>query len=353
MNRHYLPLTTVSFKHSYYADEVCGDLTLKPSPETAALLPKYRLQWGRLNKQRPSTYQLLQENCETTLGPNPDLAPLIPLPSKFTLRFEMYLTHPHFLNFTNLPRLESREIYFFENQPNGLDLIGDEFKKVELVADNVQLFGLPVGADVTVTPPDGSGTYLVAGYDEGGFRHARINLEKSPLGLYQLNWTGGPTADKEVYRDPEMVGKGLFGLLHLKVSDAPALGISGNDYVLSFAPQQAHWQYFLMLKNAPHTGTYSIINNNVPENGSFSFLEYPDGTWDSQVGDYIATLQATSNGATIKAFVSNNIIPYRDVARSSIRLMRTGATNPVVSDLPNPAAGAARAAVVVLVDKPF
>ncbi len=353
MNRHYQPITTVTFRHNYYADEVCGDLVVKPCADTASLLPKYRLQWGVVNKHRPSTYQLLQEQYETTLPPNPVLAPLIPLPTAFLLRFELYLTHPSFLNFTDLPRLESREIYYFENQANGIDLIGNDYRKVELVADHVQLFGLPLGADVTVFPPDGSASWIVPGYDEGGFRHARVDLEKKVGGLYQLNWTGNPEADKEVYRDANLIGKGLFGLLHLQVSTVPALDISGNSYVLQFMPKQARWQYFLMLKNAPHTGAYSITNANVPDNGNFSFLEHPDGVWDSDIVAYMATLQATSNGATIKAFTSDTTIPYRDVARSSIRLLRSGATNPVVSDLPNPAAGAANASVVVLVDKPL
>ena len=344
MNRHYKVHTAVNFTHEYYADGFCGDFVVQPTAETAALLPKYRLLWGTVNKQRKHKYELLREQIDA-------VTPLLPLPAQYLLRFEMYVTRPDFLNFTEGAAHGSREIFVFENQADGHSLVGLDFRKMELVHTVAQVNDLPVAADVTVTPADGSAPWVVAGYDEGGSRVARVGLDGKPTGIYDLSWTGG---SKEIYHDPQLYGKGIFGVLHLAVTPGLGLDIAGNSYTLHFEARATKWKYFVMLNRPPHTGSvYQILNANPGNNGAFNFVDYPQGSWDPVQDPDPAQLVKMSNGAEILAFISDTDIPYRDAARSSIKLDRS-VTFPrvVANDLPNPALGAANAAVFVSVENP-
>jgi hypothetical protein len=352
MSRHYLTFTRFAFQHDYYfsdPDKECGDLILKPTSDTAALMAKYRLLFGAVNKKKPGEYQLLREYIDET-------TPLLPLPADYQLRFEIYVTNPAFRNFTDFgtPAViaDSREIYFFENQSTASDdLMGADYRKMEVVWNAVQLTDLPAGVDVLVTPDDGSSPWTVTGYDENGVRKARIILENRPNGVYTLGWpAASPTIFKEVYRDGQLMGKGLFGILHLTV-DTGTLEVNTAGYEHLFAVKAAKWQYFLMLKNVATPGDYSLTNGNPTGNGAFTFSEYIYGA-DDDIDDFIDQLTAINNGATIKAFLTSANIAYRDVARSSLRLMRTGFTDPVIGNLPNPPAGSANPAVLVAVEEP-
>ena len=344
MNRHYKVYTSVNFMHDYYADGLCGDFVVQPTSETAARLPKYRLLWGSVNKKRTHKYELLREQIDA-------VTPLLPLPAQFLLRFEMYMTKPEFVNFTSDVSHRSREIFVFENQLDGHSLMGPNFRKMELVNTVFQVNNLPIAANVLVTPADGSTPWLVAAHDEEGSRMARVGLDGKPSGIYMLTWPGGT---QEIYHDPTLYGKGIFGVLHLAVTPGLGIDIADNTYTLSFKARAAKWKYFLMLNRPPHTGSvYQILNANPGNNGAFNFVAYPQVSWDPVQDPDPAQLVAMSHGAEILAFISDTDIPYRDAARSSIKLDRS-VTFPrvVANDLPNPALGAANAAVFVSVENP-
>lgn len=344
MNRHYKVYTSVNFMHDYYADGICADFVLQPTAETAAQLPKYRLLWGTVDKKRTHKYELLREQLDA-------VTPLLPLPTQFILRFEMYMIKPDFVNFTTGVSHASREIFVFQNQVDGHSLMGEEFRKMELVHTVVHLNNLPAAADVLVTPGNGDTPWTVLGYDENGGRVARVGLDGKPSGIYTLTWPGGT---KEVYHDPQLYGKGVFGILHLVVSPGLGIDIADNNYTLSFAARATKWKYFVMLNRPPHAGSvYQILNANPTNNGAFNFVAYPQGSWDPVQDPDPAQLVAMSHGAEILAFISDTDIPYRDAARSSIKLDRS-VTFPrvVANDLPNPALGAANAAVFVSVENP-
>jgi hypothetical protein len=343
MGRIYKTYTEIKFQHNYYASKVCPDLDILPTTETARLLSKYRLMWGPQNKLRPNIYQLLREHID-------DPTPLLPLPAAYCLRFAMFLRNDEIVNYTQGLSRVSKEIFFFENQADNVSIMGPAYRKMELVPGMATVTALPAGQNVTVTPADGSAPWVVDGVDENGQRFARVSFERKPVGIYLLSWTGG---SKEVYNDAALAGQDLFGVMHLTTNSTVSIA-NRLGFVLTFVPKTVKWKYFVILKKAPHTGsTYGIFNRNAAANGAFTFANYPQASWDPVLDPKPADLLAMNPGSSILAFISSTNIPYRDVARSSIKLERAGSfARVVVNDLPNPAIGSANPAVFVMVDNP-
>lgn len=353
MARYYLPLTTISFEHNYYASSKCGDLVVTPTEETAAKLPKYRLRWGVVNRKRPESYQLLQENVEVTPPPAQTFAPLVPLPANYVLRFEMALTNSNFMNFTDFngqPAKSGQEIYYFENQP----IVGSPplphaltasglYDKMELTAGMLNITGLSGSVTIAVAPAGGATLFSVSSYQEGASWVARVNLEGHSPGVYVLTW-GANT--KRVYLDPNLVGKNLFGVLHL-INGSPRTVAS--QYLHPFVAKRVTWKYYVLPKGGIGAGvSYSISSAN-PTFGAGTVVTAP-------VADPVLNAAMVAGGfQKAVVFASNGtstLISYSEVARSSIALTRTSGTTTktLVSNLPNPAVGNPSACVFVTVD---
>lgn len=341
----------MTFQHDYYADGACGDISLVPTAETAALLPKYRLLFGAINKKKPSSYQLLQESVETAPL---TYSPLIPLPTSYELRFEMHLTHAAFMNFTDFdghaPK-SSEEIYFFENQAGASlfpspDLItSGVYEKMGLAGDLVRLDGLGSAVIVSVTRPGGPTLFTTTAFEEGSDFVAVVELDKYDSGVYVLQW--GATT-KRIYHDPRLVGKGLFGILQIKAGGSYSVF---PNYLHAFVARLATWKYYVLPKGGTVVpGTYSISSTGT----SFDAGQVFD--LNSAPSDLKTAMAAGgfSNAVVFTSVLPTDEIAYSETARSFITLNRTisASTKTLVNHLPNPSAGSPNATVIVVVDAP-
>jgi hypothetical protein len=345
MSRHYKVFTEIDLTHDYYAEGSCGDIVVQPTADTAALLPKYRLRWGSVRKQRASSFQLLREQIDAS-------TPLVDLPVNFLLRFEMALTNEAFLNFTDIPRKSSREIFLFGNQLTGTSLTGASYEKMELVGHTAQIEGLTGATTVTAIPLAGGAPVTAVAFQQAGAWVARLDLENAPIGVFDLTWTiASVPFSKRIYHDAGLVGKGLFGILHLQQGNSLVIG---SGYTQAFKARKESWKYYVLFKGASDIGTNFVI-----EHPSLNFnrvaFNYPSLS-NVATGDLaLDTAMLVSNIKVAARFESTTQVSYQDAARSFIALRRTAGTGAgiVVKHLPNPALGDPNAAVIVIVDPPL
>lgn len=356
MSRSYKTLATVTFGHTYYTDGRCKDILMQPTPDTAALMPRYRLLFGMVDKRTHDSYQLLQEYTGST--PSIVGSPLIALPDTYTLRFSLALTNVHFPNFTADAAASGSDVFYFENQSDGESLLDTAMRKMPLIAGaahivHAQLTG---AATITVTPPGGAATWTVAAYQDAGVWQARVNLEGKAPGIYGFTWTG-LTGTCEMYYDPQLAAQRPFGILHLHKGGG--LDIAGNDYAHEFAARAIKWKYFFFLKDSPHTSEadYATYNANTGLNGVFEFVALSSGNYEAETGLTSQEIDALKNGANVKAYISDVVIPFREAARPSVQLaVQPVPSNPptsvIIPNLPNPGVGSPTATVFVHVEKP-
>lgn len=358
MSRQFVTVSEISISHGFYTDGSTSDLVFRPTTDTSALLRKYRLLFGAKSKFSLSSYVLLQETVGGT--------PLIALPAAYQLRFAIDLKNSSFMNFTDLPSLGSREVFFFENQSAGTGLYDTTPDKMELVGAQFAWEGIAGGtAQVRAEQVDTGDSVTVDTFTEtdpislANVVKVRFNLAGMPPGRYRLYRDAEVNHDKEVYFDASLAGKDIWGILHL--TESASLDVV-PAYTLSFDASVRRWKYFLVLKGDHGNASYTVTDES--QAGTLSFDEQsvvsPAYALTSADQKILATLDGAYNSAPVQVMVSEQDIAYREQARASLQLNRvtpvgngpTTTSVPVVTNLPNPGAGVPHAGVVVCVDPP-
>lgn len=334
MARHYQTFTELHVQHEYYVGFRCGDFVVTPAHDTAALFPKYRLLWGAVSKQRVSSYQLLREYID-------EVTPLIQLPTDFLLRFELRLTNPALPNFTeDLPAKASNEVFLFENQDSGPDLTDGSYRKMEVVGVRARLSGVGAEETVTVTEVATGEEFTVIASPNGD---VYIDLEPHPVGIYRLEWPTDQT--KEVYFDPSLVGKDLFGILHLRQDGLLSIG---SSYTHRFAVKSVAWHYYVLLKGNAADHDYEVTPG-------FSGSGAEDYEYIEDINTGNPAVDATmiaGNILSFQKFTSDDDLEYSEVARTLAlkRIVPSQDPKPLIKNLPNPPAGNPNPVVIVTVD---
>lgn len=357
MSRQFVTTTEISVSHGFYTSGNSSDFVLKPTSDTSQLMRRYRLLFGAKSKYSLADYVLLQETVSGT--------PLIELPTTYQLRFALELKNNALMNFSELPDLGPREVFFFENQPAGnqlydttpekMDLVGEQFSWEGITAGTVQVRAehVDTGEQVTFdtfTEIDAITTLNVV--------KVRLQLAGLPVGRYRLYRDAQVNHDKEIYFDPNLSGRDTWGVLHLTESAGLDI-ISG--YQLAFNASERRWKYYLVLKGNQGSSTYTV--NDATLIGPLTFEEqsvvnppYPLSSADQKIMD---TLSGVYAGATVQVMVSTQSIQYREAPRANIQLNRVtpnGGNPPIVlsiiKNLPNPDCSIPHAGVIVSVDPP-
>jgi hypothetical protein len=347
MQREYKTFTELYLKHDYYKSGYCGDFIVAASVETADFLKRNRMIFGSGLRTNSSHFQTLREFVGQSA--------VIPLPSTYRLRFTLTLKNAALLNFTNFgeDKKGPNDIYLFRNSTNGAvnQVWALDRTKATVTGDFLQLEGLDeLTTSITATPESfiAGEPFNIAVLEENDDYKARINFEKKPKGRYLLSGDG-PFVSQYVYYDPTLVGKGLFGLVELTVNESFAINSTG--YAVDLHAKTAFWKYFVVFKGSHTNFTYAI-------NSGLNFESYDDEAEDWSAYDEKTLGLLTSLNALpsqIKAWRSQDPLQYQEVARSFITLKRTDSndvTVDVVTNLPNPTAGAPEAVVIVGVDPP-
>lgn len=352
MSRTLGTLTSFTLQHDFYTDGLTGDLLMIPTADTARLIQRYRMVFGNVTKTTKSKYVLLQD----TVGG----VPVITLPANCQFRFGLKLTLGAFANFTDFDMPGPGEIYVFENSGVATELVSGAASKYALKG------GPFVWTGITGNPATVSATHIftqevktVVPYQADGALQASFDLNGMPAGLYQLRRQGVPSVDQTIYYDPELAREGVFAVLHLRQTSAPAQAIL-PAYTLSFARKEVRWKYFVVLNGDHSAYTYSVIDNRTVSEYHFDTQgtvtpAYALSDADQATLDMLADNYPSDD---VNVFVSSEDIPYLQATRSFITLGRyntlagAGATSPVIQHLPNPPISSANPAVIVRIDPP-
>lgn len=346
MSRQFETVSEITFSHDYYTSGTSTDFVLSPIAETIKLISKYRLLFGQKSKYAQDVYVLLQDTVDGT--------PLIDLPTTYQLRFGITLENPDLINFTDLPGLAPGEIYYFENQTVGTDLHGATFESMELVGSRFTWSDLTAGTTTVKAISVNTGDEVeFDAFTEDSVLQARLDLEGLEPGVYELYRNALASPDKLVYYDPGLLGKGLFGVLHL--TESASLSVQpAHEIIMTSADQR--WRYFVVLKGNHGTFEYSISDEGGgglvfqdPTTAPTYTLTDADNATVTLLGDLYA-------GSSVEVLVSTTSITYQEAVRSLITLGRKLPADltptPLIANLPNPPAGAAQAGVIVGVDAP-
>ncbi len=321
INSHWGVLASLQFQHNYYKDQKCSDFEVIPTQETLAFMKNYRM----LFKAEKSGFRILQR--EGTTGRFlKDTSNL----DEIKLSFIIKNGNNKFINFSNLPFLESETIYYFTNLNGSLS---KDKKKLLHNGGSVndsndsQLFMMPKLFNFTFTKPlKFKDIELINGFNE------KINIKKSgrvngsnediplnqhkidlrgyPEGKYIMNAPKGGVKDFKFYAARETKLK-CFGIIDLYLGKKVkkdfclfnAKDVVPQDFTVLFEPRSTYWKYFVIDKKSQIKYRHHEI---VSKEGSVEFTEAEK-----------VTLQ---NGMEVIQMISKTPIEFKESQENKFRL---------------------------------
>lgn len=192
-------LFTVSFRHEYYTDGVCGDFVVEPSTNCATILRQYRLKFLRFPGGFGIAYEKPAKGGKLILQLDR---------SALELRFILASNNSQFVNFTDIPFKTNEQVYHFNNLAFNANSNGEE----RLLSNNA-----------TVGESDLKLKSEVLATNDTQVRH--------PFGVIDIIMDDERVEKKNAIRHTQLLKR--------------------RDYILAFSAREANWRYCL----APQAGS--------------------------------------------------------------------------------------------------
>jgi|GEM_PF-5620160 len=320
VNSHWGVLASFQFQHNYYKDKGCADFEVIPTQETLEFMKNYRM----LFKTNKSGFKILHREGTTAmlLTDNDEV-----LDAK--LSFIVKNGNNKFINFSNLPFLDSEAIYYFSNA-NG-SLSKDKGKLLHKgddvnVSDDSQLFMMPKLFNFTFTKPVKFSDLEITNCfkekiklkkarvnthtDDIAITQHKIDLRGYPGGKYVLNAPKGGVKDFKFYATEETKLK-CFGVIDLfldkKVKKDFCLfnknNVISQDFAVLFESRSTYWKYYVVDKNSQIKYRHHKI---VSKEGDVEFSKAEKITLD--------------NGMEVIQMVSKQPIAFNESQQNKFRL---------------------------------
>ncbi|MEM8639434.1 MAG: hypothetical protein AAGG51_11545 [Cyanobacteria bacterium P01_G01_bin.54] len=269
----YQPYFSLKIVHPYYPDEICSDLVMEPTPDTAQQLKNHRLLW-RTSMNSLSLRQAIQA----------DQQPLVPVAMETCFTF---LLRPRTSEFMSVTQLESefpvQHFYRFSNanqtkRSKTKILSVTELSRADLVKPQTE-------------PSD---------------------LESRCAAI--LNQTNGS----------------LFGCIEIHHNAALAAN-DGEDtkFTLALSAKAQTWNYYLVVKKGIAANTFSIQDKD--KEITFATAAIADDT--DPIATAIQSRFPTSQAVVLR---SQKPVACRARSRPNLQLIKKGSTQPWIPHLPNP-----------------
>jgi hypothetical protein len=349
----YTRLFNLRMTHTYFSDLQASGLKLRPTRSTTRLLKGANM----LFKTIPNGVVILYR------AGSDEITPVINLPPDQTFTFVLIAENPaEFQNITKLDvapddKFLSTSILHFTNDPN--NATGDAENPEELVHSLIDskknslfsyLFNLETSPNdvlLRITGPDGAtvsagknadGTPMsdplsITKSDDNMYRQ-QVDLRQRPAGLYTFtvrNSADDSTLKEErFYVDDELASQNFLGLVDIVYSESPG-HIYGEteEYTLSFSRKETVWTYYIVNKNG-----FVVFDDHdlaISDPGS---SDYPAVTFTREGDEPHADIQV--NGYETVLFKSNVPIPFKDLPKPNVQLVRNPGSAILVKNLPNP-----------------
>lgn len=239
-------LFRLTFRHSYYADGLCRDLALRPTPSTLKRLQRYGLQF-----RATETGGMVIAEVQRGSDP-PALVRSLP-PEEARFSFLLLLNNPHFFTFTqfqnppsNLPPRMGQEVLYLSNlylpAPSGDERpLSDQVPSTALPYPGLlgrSILNLAYPSPTTQSAPTLQDVLGNAYHDmpriasPEAVDQLQVDLRQIPrmqAGRYQVT-ASGPNLDVPFYYEPELEGQAVMGIVDL-FNDTTSLTEGGTDEV--------------------------------------------------------------------------------------------------------------------------
>lgn len=353
VNINYTRLFNLRMTHNYFDDNTPQGLFLKPASRTLWRFAGAKMLFKPISTGLTVLYRAEDDGVTAFV----DL--------ERTQRFTFLLTssnRPEFQNITKLDvsptdRFTAGRLLYFTNDPANASSDADSPEELfhslidgtrnSLFSYTFSLETPPNEALLRITGPEGNtlpagttadGSFLpdpltVSKDDDDLFRQ-QIDLRLRSRGLYTItvHTTDDSTTLKEqkFYVDDEVAAQDILGLVDINYVDAPNhLYGDTEEYSLTFLRKETVWTYYIVNKNG-----FVIFDDHDLEINDPGSAEYPAVSFDREGDEPHADLKI--NGFETVVFKSDVPIPFRDLPKSDLQLVKNPGGSVLVSHLPNP-----------------
>ena len=353
VNINYTRLFNLRMAHDYFDDRMPRGLTIRPTAQTLHRFTGSKM----LFKSIPSGLTVLYRAEADGLTPFVDIGP--------TQHFSFLLTsdnRPEFENITDLDvsppdRFTAGRLLYFANNPANASTDAtspEELTHTLIDGTRNSLFSYtftletppsevllritsPGGATVPAgTQVDGSSLPdpLTIKKDDDDFYRQQIDLRKRPKGLYTFTIRSGDDTstlkEEQFYVDDDVAAQDILGVIDIIYVDAPGhLFGDTEEYSLTFSRKETVWTYYIVNKNG-----FVVFDDHdlvITDPGS---AEYPAVNFDREGDEPSADVKI--NGFDTVVFKSDAPIPFRDLPKSDLQLVRNPGGSVLIQHLPNP-----------------
>lgn len=349
----YTRLFNIRLYHNYYENRRPPGIHLYPTPQTAHKLKGANMLFKRIPNGVVVLYRA--EEDETT--------PLVELdPNQ---RFTFYLSADNKTEFQNITQLDlgtddrfqSGSILFFSNDPDNPSIDPNQPEEIShsildgtsntLFTYSFQLDGSPDEVLLRVNNDEGDlvspgktidgfplpTTLTLEKSDEDTYNR-QIDLRNKPAGRYTItvrNMDDDETLKEQTfYVDDQLASGSILGIVEISYTgDTGQLYGATEEYRIRFGRKETIWTYYIINKNGnvvfdDHTLqiTEQVSNGGSPVQFN---LEGDQPHSDIKI-----------NGLETVIFKSATPIPFKDIPKSSLQLLRNPDSRELVKNLPNP-----------------
>lgn len=235
-------LFSVGFRHNYYRDGRCNEISVTPDKYTQELIRKH----GFIYQDTKAGFSVLAKSNKS----NNDIIISEKVETNLQLNFLLSFSNPYLPNITDLAYLENKQIHFYSNT------------LIDADTGNGDLLYFPIGNSIQA-----SGGLLLSGsipeginqLEKGGETFTlEADSETDPAtyktngldpGVYKVSFKG---SEKYFLLNSQETVQNPFALLSIQVNDKSTMDNKGKMFQPQFALQlqtrKTYWQYILFQK---------------------------------------------------------------------------------------------------------
>lgn len=234
-------LFSVSFRHTYYWDKTCKDISVIPDPDTMQLIKKYGFIYRETKEGFTILSECIKSNNDSILSHKTNMD----LQFNFLIQFN----NPYLLNITDVTETAGQSVHYFSNKliessnENEKLIIFEPNNFVEFATQSFEIKDALIkhrvfersGKTIPITAENDSIPliYNITGLDSG---------------IYQFH---SDNIDKTFYKSPLQLSVKPFAIVNIELKNQ---SIADNGvmkkpvYILQLETKKTYWQYLINVK---------------------------------------------------------------------------------------------------------
>jgi len=233
MDIHYYKWLDIEVKNSYFADGLCSTFSLVPFENINKILTNYNI----LIHKKNNTYSFyIGISGQKKLNLSEEFSGLN------NLYFQLILEDSLFYNYTDIPLVEPKQLFFFKNSENSSLLqINEQVSKDDLITIHQEKFSTQVNIKTDVVEIKNKKGITLQKQPDPDKKYHPINLSNLTTGAYQL-WINGKQIEL-FYHFDTILSEKCFGVLKLDLKEVIKAAQEVLELSLQFESRAVYWQY--------------------------------------------------------------------------------------------------------------